>query len=586
MSFVLRFVSQTATGREIVRGRTADGDILRIGRDPVSDIHLTDLEVAQHHAELRQIAPQRLLLEASAELPIHVEGRSTKHEEIDPSRGSEIRIGSHRLTISLGEEPGVIAIQVDRVDRTPVSDEEARLRRFSLIGAAPGKRRMAWLLGLIVLALFLIWPIWSFSHRSAGVPTHHGQSLADGSWSPGPLSRAHAALERNCKACHLAAFTAVPDRACTTCHQDVHDHADPARLAAALPAQGGLAGLRNAIAGVFGRAPGRCVDCHLEHQGAVARPIASGHSCTDCHAELSQRLSDARVADAADFADAHPQFRPLLTVRTEPIPEFARISLDAHPHEETGLKFPHALHLSTVGGVARMAETMGHEGPLACRDCHVPDETGTRFRPVTMMANCQQCHSLAFGRAGNTIRTLRHGDVAQVIADVRDFVLSRPAGSINTHGLRRRPGDSTTGATLPAVADPAQAVRALFSPGGACYDCHVIRGPSQPGGLDYSVVPVKLPQRYLAHGWFDHAAHSTTSCASCHAAQHSVDARDVMIPGVATCRNCHGGQAARPPLVRSSCEMCHDYHRGASAPRSVRDRRRAILPLPSSAQRD
>jgi predicted CXXCH cytochrome family protein len=128
--------------------------------------------------------------------------------------------------------------------------------------------------------------------------------------------------------------------------------------------------------------------------------------------------------------------------------------------------------------------------------------------------------------------------------------------------------------------DPAQAVRALFSPGGACFDCHIVRGPSRPGGLDYSVVPVTLPQRYLAHGWFDHAAHSTTACTACHDADRSMDAREVMIPAIATCRGCHGGESAHPPLVRSSCAMCHDYHRGPSAPRSVREQRPARTPRP------
>lgn len=586
MSFLLRFVSQSAAGREIIRTREIERDVIRIGRDPASEIHLTDLEVTQHHATLRQLAPDRRVIEATAELPIRIEGRSTRHEEIDAGRGGEIRIGSHRLTVSAGEGPGDIVIQVDRVARAAAADDEERLRRFSLAGSAPGKRRMAWSLAAVVLALFLIWPIWSFLHRSPTAPASpHGQAIADRSWSPGPLSRAHAALERDCRACHVAAFTAVPDSACTTCHRNVHDHADPRRLAAASPGHGLVGGLKVAIASSLGRLPGRCVDCHVEHQGAVDMPIAADHSCSDCHAALSQRLADTKIGDASDFGDAHPQFRPLITLRTEPIPEFARRPIDQHPLELTGLKFPHALHLSAVGGVARMAETMGHDGPLTCRDCHVPDDNGARFRPISMMTNCQQCHSLAFDRTSGTVRTLRHGDVAQVIADVRDFARSHGDGGIFTQGLRRRPGP----AGLPVRqggGDPAQAVRALFSPGGACFDCHIIRGPSRPGALDYSVVPVVLPQRYLAHGWFDHAAHSTTSCTACHGAQRSVDAREVMIPAIATCRNCHGGEDAHPPLVRSSCLMCHDYHRGPGAPRSVRDRRTASVARPPSLREE
>jgi len=42
MSFSLRFVSKSATGREIIRTREIAGDTVRIGRDPASDIHLTE----------------------------------------------------------------------------------------------------------------------------------------------------------------------------------------------------------------------------------------------------------------------------------------------------------------------------------------------------------------------------------------------------------------------------------------------------------------------------------------------------------------------------------------------------------------
>ncbi len=50
MAFLLRTVSHSAEGREIVRTRRVEGDRLTIGRDPASDVHLTDLAVALRHA--------------------------------------------------------------------------------------------------------------------------------------------------------------------------------------------------------------------------------------------------------------------------------------------------------------------------------------------------------------------------------------------------------------------------------------------------------------------------------------------------------------------------------------------------------
>ena len=45
----------------------------------------------------------------------------------------------------------------------------------------------------------------------------------------------------------------------------------------------------------------------------------------------------------------------------------------------------------------------------------------------------------------------------------------------------------------------------------------------------------------------------------------SNDATDLMIPNVASCRDCHGGETTRLP-VPSSCAMCHDYHMDEGVP--------------------
>jgi hypothetical protein len=567
MSFVLRTTSTSATGRQIVRTRRMDADIVTIGRDPASDIHLTDLEVTRHHAAIRRIGPQRVLIEALASIPLIVEGRSTERAELDVGRGGEIRIGATRITLAAGETDSEIALDISSVEPAAESSVDAS-HRFALSAVAPGKRWMAWTLALLILAGFLAWPIWSFHETNAKLTDRQmaaGHVHADASWSAGPLSRAHAALERDCKACHVGAFVAVPDSACRSCHADIQDHADPRRLHAARAPPEGIDGLKRRIATMFGRDPGRCVDCHVEHQGATTMPPPAQAFCADCHAALKTHLTDTKLADAGDFATSHPQFAPVVMTVPGEHPRFTRISLDDAPTEDTVLKFPHALHLSGTGGVARMATTLGGK-PLACASCHVPDDSGARFKPVSMEANCQQCHSLALDRVDGTVRTLRHGDTAQVIADIRDFAASHPGGSAVVPTMRQRPGEIRPTA-LAGGGGAAAMIRGVFSKGGACYDCHVVRGPSSPGGTDFSVVPVRQPMRYLAHGWFDHGAHASTTCESCHGqALKSDSSGALMIPGIANCRQCHGGEHAYSPLVRSSCVMCHDYHRGPGAP--------------------
>ncbi|HET8613057.1 MAG TPA: cytochrome c3 family protein, partial [Sphingomonas sp.] len=512
MSFVLRLTSMSAVGREIVRTREVEGDRLAIGRDPDSDIRLSDLEVTRHHAKIRQLGPRRVAVRALAAIPLTVDGRSVEQAEIDAAKGGEVRIGSTRIAIAAGDEPGLIAVNVSRVEPAAEGAADAS-KRFSLAGVAPGKRPLAWLFAVVIVAIFLIWPIWSFSRAPAKLtPQQMAGSYThiDKSWSAGPLSRAHAALAHDCKACHVGAFVAVPDSACKSCHADTADHADPHRLAVARGAPEGIAGLKQRIAEAFGRDPGRCVDCHIEHQGPGPMPAVPQGFCADCHGDLKAALPDTKLGDASDFGREHPQFTPVVMTTPGDHPRFSRITLgDAPLVQDSGLKFPHALHMSRTGGVAQMQATLGRK-PMACADCHVPDESGARFRPVSMERDCQQCHSLAFDRVGGTVRTLRHGDAAQVIADIRDFYSAHPGGNAFVPTMRRRPGEIR--ATPRPASGAAAAIRAVFSPGGACYDCHVVVQPSTPGGLDYRVVPVHQQLRFMDDGWFDHSAHASTPC--------------------------------------------------------------------------
>jgi predicted CXXCH cytochrome family protein len=204
-----------------------------------------------------------------------------------------------------------------------------------------------------------------------------------------------------------------------------------------------------------------------------------------------------------------------------------------------------------------------------------------------MERDCAACHSLAFARTDGTVRTLRHGDPAQVIADVRDYYRFRtaPAPPSLAPAARRLPGFAPAAATRirfeagAHAPGPEAAVRAIFSRGGACYDCHRVDAPPA-GSLAYRIHPVAFPERYVRHGWFDHRPHAAQSCGSCHQAARSNAATDLLLPGIATCRGCHGGERTAKP-VASPCAMCHSYHARPGAPAMVlrqrlRGERRAV----------
>jgi hypothetical protein len=596
VTFLLRTVSHSAEGREIVRTARVEGDRLTIGRDPNSSVHLTDLAVALHHAVVERAGP-KLSVRVEPGLTVELNGRKCAAGTIELGTGGDILIASHLLRfMPTPPDAAEIQVAVERITEGEAKLDKSAERLFTLAPVMPGKRALAWLLAILVLAVGLAWPIQAYYERQHRTE-RFARFQADEIWSAGHLSQAHAALQHDCSACHVKPFESVRDTACVACHTNIHGHADPFRLARARPDLDRWGRIQLAIKQAFNLPPGRCIDCHTEHQGTQQMAPTPQHFCSDCHSDLKAKLPDTRLGNAGDFGTLHPQFQPTLVVGWKGgQPQLRRASLDTQPREDSGLKFPHAMHLAAAGGVAQMARTLGMGSALECRDCHQLNPDGVRFRPVEMERNCGMCHDLAFDRVGGTVRTLRHGDPAQVIADLRALYSGRtmPAPPSLSPFARRLPGSGaeaheqiqfSRGAGAPG-ADAA--IRAVFSPGGACYDCHRVIAPP-PGSLAYRIAPVAFPTRYLGHGWFDHRSHATQSCTSCHAAEKSQSASDLLIPGIATCRTCHGGERTSKP-VASTCAMCHDYHRDEGAPamlirQQVRGQKRtpALVPAPMPA---
>lgn len=577
MAFLLRTVSHSAEGREIVRTARIEADRLAIGRDPASEVHLTDLAVALRHATIDRTHPGRLSLVAGEGLSVELNGRKVTGGHIELATGGDIRIASHilRFMPAAGDED--VAVAIERVTEGEARLGRADERRFSLASVMPGKRPLAWILAILVLAVFLVWPIWTFYEQREDERTAE-RFHADRLWLSGRLSQVHANLENNCTACHAQPFVSVRDESCQACHTRVHDHADQSRLARARPGLDGWGRLRLAVQETFNLPAGRCVDCHTEHEGPQEMAPTPQRFCSDCHDGLNERLPGTRLGNASDFGRIHPEFQPSVLIRWDgETPVMQRVSLGANPRENSNLRFPHALHLSRNGGVAQMGRRLrgryGFGDSLVCADCHVPTPDGTRFQPVDMEGDCAMCHDLAFDQVGGTVRTLRHGSPEQVVADLREFYRGRvpPRPQVLGPGARRRPGDvmqirsavQYARALAGSGSAAERAIRAVFSPDGACYDCHQVQAPA-PGSLAYRIRPVAFPTRYMQHGWFDHRPHEQTDCATCHAAPRSQSANDLLLPGVESCRTCHGGESSGE--VPSTCAMCHDYHMDEGVP--------------------
>jgi hypothetical protein len=630
VTFAVRTITRSAAGTDIVhRPQRFDIDSLTIGRGADCEIRLPDLAVSLRHARLRQTAPDRVSVESLGSEPFEADGRFTTRAELSLAANPKLIFGSHVLTLAAGTEDEAVLVDVTRQEGAPEAAADKNEEKiFSLAGAVKfGKRPMAWILAVLILALCLVWPVAAFVGKANR--TIH----ADQQWSTGPLSHGHAFLGRNCQACHVKALVAVRDETCLACHRAtanpetarqiaaaekswggpekvslVHEHAEHARLLRAAPAPHGAADvIRAAFERTFNHGRDRCASCHLEHladapvKGTTApqpplrsEPVLNNtYGCADCHTKMRRRLGSTKLRDAPNWRH-HPEFRPLIA-RT-PIgmsaPVLDRISLVQQPIDYTGLTFSHRQHLSASGGVARMASGLGHApGGLACADCHRPDRSGKGFLPVEMTRDCASCHSLGYAPGPDGApRLLPHGHVDKVIATLEGYggAAAAPAerrgppGFLERLGLAfgMRPHAAVSGATSTRV-------RALFAPKGLCSECHATVAPSDPASLDFKVRPVHLTDRFLPRGAFDHSikahrldAAGAPACESCHKASDSEQASDVMLPRVGECATCHGKSRERTVAAASAdCAECHSFH----APGEATPKKDRAPPAPAMA---
>jgi predicted CXXCH cytochrome family protein len=626
MAFIVKQISARATGGTITRSRTIDQPSLMVGRAADSDVVLEDLAVRLQHLKLTSLPGGRVGIEPLDRAAVNLNGKLLDGpRDVAAAAGSAITLGGQKLTLTAGEKPGDVAVLVERLEELAPARDERQI--FALGAAMPSRRTMAWIGLALVLGIFLAWPLLTRSgvrtdtQANAAPALSVGQSTSssprfvtaqpvnaafkpDETWTSGPLSAPHAFLSNNCGACHTKAFQSVRDEQCLSCHAGAQagqgksailkDHASADRLLKVHPEVPGFAQKLRAAVGPHMNLPQwSCTGCHREHEGAITTPASSDQFCAGCHANMKAQLADTKIANAPSW-EKHPQLHAMVQDGSAgPQPRFTSVALvndqlsPAAPKEDSGLKFPHDVHLSRSNGVAQMARTLGakygYGQSLTCANCHSADTTGVRFQPVSMEKHCEACHRLEFADQNGLMRTLRHGDPQQALADLRDYLRVRGVPGSVVQPDRARVGLAYSERAAVRQRDtvrlyPASVPRtlaAVFEKGGACYDCHEVSGPSKPGAIDYKVRPVHQTERYLVRGWFDHSDHNAANmpCQSCHAAERSHDSRDLLIPaiadgpgGITGCQHCHAGAHPAKNQVASPCASCHSYHSGPGAP--------------------
>ena len=558
MHCLIRTISQrTATG-VTYSDKRIDTDELHIGRGTDQHVQLGDLRVALAHAVIRPIRGQRIAIHALAASGLWVNDRLCQTATLEP--GDRIRIGRTALRV---EQPAADSsltlvvegeIEADSTrERPPVSLQQTRLRK------AP----WSWLLFFTILGFGLAIPLFQIHTApeppqatiTAG-PVDDGRGDlriygADLLWDSGALSGPHKNMGEACGVCHQKPFERVPDSSCTGCHVDQADHVEDH----ALIHEAGLDEIR-------------CASCHREHDGDEHLIASDARQCTDCHMNPDSYMPSSGLERVGEFDRHHPGFRVQVTRLTdhgEHVQQRERLA--DQPEEESGLLFPHDVHMDPDG-----MQTPSGRQTLACADCHTPEPGGAGMKPVTMEQHCADCHRLDFEPA-DPERTVPHGDADAVMTHLFEYYATRALTggfSPDTDGepapdivrQSRRPdrvlSPPEQASALSWAQAHAQRVGAELFEYRSCTTCHEVeRSDASPAG--WHVMPVHVTDRWFVAADFTHARHDGMACADCHAAEDSADAGDVLIPDIDNCLQCHGGSQAQD-RVPSTCIDCHGFH--------------------------
>lgn len=400
---------------------------LLIGRLLACEVLLNHPSVSRVQAGIRQFETGYYIFSLRPKNPILLNGKPVEENEA-LAPGDIIEVGPFRLEIEANDESLVIRVEL-RIGMKPseIDVSDPGFTTDDLIAPVAKKARPSPIAGTKALDIFWDrrvreagkmvrpsplfpkggrrsgkaqfnwtptsdlgsrWPIAFFIWAAVGVGI---VSVAAAYWyssaySPGPLSRTHAAGE----------FSIVPNIAektnaasCTTCHswQGNMDqrcagcHRTEAFVATVIEP--------HEAAGIG------CVDCHAEHRGTqFSATEGAVASCTTCHNDSNQKLFNGRRVETPHGGTfGYPVVNGIWSAKSINDEEWglrklpmARLPTDSD--EKWRSNQFHALHDQRVRVVAGIPGNK--EGRLSCSSCHKSFAPIDRMTPRT---TCGACHN-------------------------------------------------------------------------------------------------------------------------------------------------------------------------------------------------
>jgi|HubBroStandDraft_1064217.scaffolds.fasta_scaffold00038_32 predicted CXXCH cytochrome family protein len=545
MSILFRFRPRKGMGIDPALDRRCNGPEIRIGRASDNDLVLRDAALGFHHA-LITLDGTGIRIRAVEGARLQVDAREAEAAALEVV-GDGVRLGSYSLTLAPPDAEGPVVVFEPGAGgaESAAAITAGYLASLELPRVRVG--RWSWGLALAVLMLGFAIPL-----AATLLPSGRGLVAAAPAavrpsvfWEVGTMSSAHGGFGTDCRACHETPFVPVRASACRACHLGTGQHADP-HLVPSLDL-----------------ARTRCESCHREHKGTVQAIREDQSFCVSCHNAIKRQFPQSALLDVTDFGRDHPEFAPsLVTDAGTGATTRIRLGEPGPWPDRSNLRFPHAKHLVAAG-------VKGPDGTriLHCQDCHRPDSSGAQMQPIVMERDCLACHRLQFEPSHPEWR-LPHGKPEEVASRLLGFYSSAVLAGEHfgpvKDALFTRPGEPPEPAELPEAAARTAAAAAMASSvaRATCGQCHGTLPPA-PGAdpLAWTVLPVRVPASFLHLARFDHAKHGSVACRTCHVAETSNGGPEALLPGIATCRQCHAGSSGEGQKIASPCVSCHVYHR-------------------------
>ena len=508
-------ITTNSRGLPVRNYRTINAAELMIGRGAECTIHLADPRVAMHHAVIKELEDGHIYI-VSLNGEVEVDGAILQNIKLTP--GKQIMVGPYQLNVEPAPPDVNLSIALTLIEQLPDDYQDLKARTHDpLPNAFKFKWRLSmWLAALIALT-FLLLPL----AQNLIPPLQTSMSTLpfgfDRVWSPGRISTAHRHFGSQCFNCHQAPLKKVPDQACVHCHQDTAPHiADPELQKRSLKAAHRFIGSM------------RCAECHQEHKAPHPLARQDNDMCIKCHGAIRTIDRETKLPNIRDFEKQHPDFK--LSFKTGPnakdtvrIPQADKAKLI----EKSGLVFPHNQHVGKVQGPNGIWDVR----ELACTSCHQAEGKEMRFKALSYKNNCSTCHTgeLQVGPKDHKL-TLPHGDEQSMFNALKLYApkeFDRYSDQLKNNG---------------------------------CAYCHEVQATQAGDDLPWRTAPLHLNNDWFSKAQFNHAAHRTQQCTSCHKVEESTSSADVAIPDRQSCLQCHSGNTQRYKRIASSCMSCHNFH--------------------------